>query len=103
MQKYSLDKEMFSGLRQSDLQPLLKRFGKNIFKSERQNSFLRIVWDIFKEPMFLMLIAACFLYFILGESNEGLLMLAAMIFVGTISIYQESKSTKALAALKQYT
>ena len=92
-----------SGLKQSDIQPLLKRFGKNIFEPEHRRGFLLIVWDIFKEPMFLMLLAACSLYFILGESNEGLLMLAAMFFVTAISIYQETKSSKALAALRQYT
>jgi Ca2+-transporting ATPase len=103
MQQRLSDIESIPGLRQSQLQPLLKQFGKNIFKSEKSGGFLRLVWDILKEPMFLMLIAACLLYFILGELNEGLLMLAAMIFVAAISIYQESKSSKALAVLRQYT
>lgn len=102
MQQQLSDMKPVSGLSQSELQPLLKQFGKNIFESEKGRNFFRIIWDILKEPMFLMLIAACLLYFILGESNEGLLMLAAMIFVAAISIYQESKSSKALAVLKQF-
>ena len=55
------------------------------------------------KPMFVLLFVACSLYFILGEPNEGMLMLAAIIFVAAISIYQEVKSSKALAALKQFT
>ncbi len=55
------------------------------------------------EPMFLMLVAACFLYFILGEVAEGLMMMAAICLVTAISIYQEVRSSKALDALKQLT
>ena len=50
-----------------------------------------------------MLLFASSLYFILGETKEGLLMLVAMIFVVAISIYQETKSSRALQALKQLT
>jgi len=93
----------FTGLKKSDIPLLLKQFGKNAFKADSQYSFLRIVWEILKDPMFILLMVACSLYFILGESKEGMLMLAAMLFVAAISVYQEAKSSKALAALKQYT
>ena len=53
--------------------------------------------------MFLLLLVACMLYFVLSEPREGLLMLVAMIFVAAISVYQEVKSSKALEALKKYT
>lgn len=59
--------------------------------------------DIAKEPMFILLVMACVLYFILGEVNEGFLMLVAMAFVSAISLYQEVRSTNALKALQQYT
>jgi P-type Ca2+ transporter type 2C len=95
--------EIIIGLKQVEIIPLQKKFGKNIFKTDRENGFFRMVWNIFREPMFIMLIIACALYFVLGEVKEGLLMLAAMIFVGAISVYQEVKSSKALAALNQYT
>ena len=98
-----LDTNNFSGLKKSDIQPLLKKFGKNTFNGGKHNGFFYAVWNIFKEPMFLMLLVASSLYFILGEANEGLLMLVAMIFVVAISIYQETKSSNALQALKQFT
>jgi Ca2+-transporting ATPase len=93
----------FSGLKKSEIQPLLKQFGRNIFKQDKQNGFLFAVWNIIKEPMFLMLVVASSLYFVLCESSEGLLMLLAMSFVVTISIYQETKSSRALQALKEFT
>jgi Ca2+-transporting ATPase len=89
----------FSGLRKSEIQPLFKQFGKNTFNQRRHSGFLYAVWNIFKEPMFLMLLFASSLYFILGETKR-ITMLVAMIFVVAISIYRSQK-LRALQALKQ--
>ena len=91
------------GLRQVQIPFLKKQYGKNQFQADSSNGFFLKIWNIIKEPLFIMLLIACLLYFILGEINEGLLMLAAMIFVSAISIYQEVKSSKALVELNQYT
>ena len=91
------------GLKQAEILLLEKKYGRNEFEADTTGSIFPLVWGIVKEPMFLMLLAACLLYFILGQAKEGFLMLAAMVFVGAISVYQEVKSTNALAALKQYT
>ena len=90
------------GLSAGEIPALQKKYGKNTFETEPSRNFLKIVWDIVKEPMFILLIIACALYFILGEASEGMMMLVAMLLVASISIYQEAKSTKALKALKQY-
>ncbi len=103
MQEHISNTGIFAGLKKSDIPALTGRFGKNVFKQEKHSGIFRIIWDVLKEPMFLMLFAACSLYFILGRLNEGLLMLAAMFFVAAISVYQELKSSRALQALKQYT
>ena len=92
-----------SGLSTKRAGDLLKTGGRNSFKSSPDRHVLRIIADLIKEPMFLLLLVACMLYFILREPREGLLMLVAMLFVTTISIYQEVKSSKALEALKKYT
>ncbi len=95
--------EQLSGLREEEIPIRQQQFGKNIFSLEKSRGFLRVSLDIIREPMFLLLIAACTLYFILGKASEGWMMMAAMIFVAAISIYQEVKSTKALEALKELT
>jgi P-type Ca2+ transporter type 2C len=97
------DLSLFSGVKKSEVQSLLKQFGKNVLKPVRQGGFLRAVWNILKEPMFLMLVFAAALYFILGETDEGLLMLISMSLVVAISIYQETKSSHAIDALKEFT
>jgi P-type Ca2+ transporter type 2C len=93
----------FSGLSGSDLHQLTKQYGKNVFKADKNFGFFHTVKDIIAEPMFIMLLIACSIYFVLGESDEGFLMLVAIFFVAAISIYQEVKSSKALMALKQFT
>jgi P-type Ca2+ transporter type 2C len=93
----------YSGLSTSEILILGKQYGKNVFKAGRRYGFLHTIRDIVVEPMFIMLLIACSIYFILGESDEGILMLVAIFFVTAISIYQEVKSSRALLALKQYT
>ncbi len=90
------------GLSAQQIASLQQRYGKNIFATQPQRRFIHIVWDIVKEPMFILLIIACSLYFIVGEVSEGIMMLAAMVIVAAISVYQEVKSTNALKALQQF-
>lgn len=91
------------GLNSNEVQSLQLKFGKNKFEGEPQHRFLNILIDIVKEPMFLLLVFASTLYFLLGESSEGILMVVAMSLVTAISLYQEVKSSNALDALQQLT
>lgn len=92
-----------TGLSSEEVNRLLLLHGKNTFQAEYTRNFIAILRNVVLEPMFLLLIAACLLYFILGDIAEGITMLAAMLLVSAISVYQETKSSKALEALKKYT
>jgi len=92
-----------TGLSTVTARELLETGGRNSYTASPDRHAFRIIADLIKEPMFLLLLVACMLYFILGEPREGLLMLVAMVFVAAISVYQEVKSSKALEALKKYT
>ena len=91
------------GLSSANISELQRKFGKNVFRRESKPETLIIVWGIVREPMFILLIAACALYFILGQPDEGFMMLVAMALVGAISVYQEVKSSNAIKALKHLT
>jgi Ca2+-transporting ATPase len=91
------------GLRSLDIGDLEKKFGKNEFSARRWPTFFRTAWDVIREPMFLILLLACLLYFLLGELSEGMMMMASLFFVAAISFFQEVRSSNALAALRQYT
>jgi Ca2+-transporting ATPase len=91
------------GLPEVEVSALQKQFGRNLFEFEFSRKPLHILRDTVTEPMFLMLLAACILYFILGETAEGIMMLVAMAIVVSISLYQEVRSSNALAALQEFT
>lgn len=94
--------EPLKGLSLAEVAARQLQFGKNSIESGASGYFLRIAWDIVKEPMFILLFIAGTLYFFLGESKEGLMMMAAIMLVAAISVYQEVKSNHALEALRQF-
>jgi len=95
--------ENIQGLSKQQIPELEKQYGKNIFQAASSRRSIHIIGDIIKEPMFLLLVVACSLYFFLGQLSEGIMMFVAIIIVTVISLYQEIKSTNAIAALQQLT
>ena len=91
------------GLSQLQIPALSKQYGKNVFRTDSSRNLVHIIRDIIIEPMFILLAIACSLYFILGEMNEGFMMLVAIAIVTAISLYQEVKSSNAVKALQQFT
>jgi Ca2+-transporting ATPase len=95
--------EAWKGLSEEEVATLQQHYGKNYIRTVKINRFSRLLLNIVGEPMFLLLVAASSLYFILGQLAEGYMMVAAIGFVAVISLYQEVKSSKALEALQQLT
>jgi Ca2+-transporting ATPase len=93
----------FYGLDEKQAESLLRQYGKNTLHINETKRIFKILSDVVREPMFLLLVVACILYFILGENLEGLMMVAALCFVAAISVFQEVKSSHALEALQQLT
>lgn len=91
------------GLSENDIPFLQQQYGKNSFQLEKPRHLLHILADIIREPMFILLMIACVIYFMLGQPTEGIMMLMAICFVSAISLYQDVRSTRALQALKQFT
>ena len=54
------------------------------------------------EPMLLLLLATSIIYFALGERTEAYFMAGAIVLVSTIGIYQDSRSRRALDALRAF-
>jgi Ca2+-transporting ATPase len=63
----------------------------------------RVLQHIFKEailqPMFILLLAACIIYFFVGQYLDGIIMLVSIFIVAGISLYQECRSQNAIQAL----
>jgi Ca2+-transporting ATPase len=91
------------GLSETEAGARLRTEGYNELPRGRQRTIPRIALEILKEPMFGLLIASGAIYFLLGDLQEALLLLAfATISVG-IAIVQESRSENVLKALRDLT
>ena len=75
--------------------------GSNSLEHQDKNHFLDSLIEMIKDPMFLLLLVATSIYFITGESSNGFFMLAAIVLISAISLYQESKSRNAIEELKK--
>ncbi len=93
----------FTGLSDAEVVASRKQNGSNALEKKTNYAWLHVLKETVSEPMFILLVACTVIYFSLGELSEGFFMLGAIILVSAISFYQESKSKKALEALKAYT
>jgi Ca2+-transporting ATPase len=91
---------IFEGLTSEQAKKLQEKYGKNELVPENKESFISKVVHIICEPMFLLLIIASIIYFILGEPRDGIIMLIFVIGVISIDVIQEWKTDKTLNALK---
>jgi Ca2+-transporting ATPase len=92
--------EDFKGLSQKEASEILQKEGYNQLPSSKPKSVFKIALGVVKEPMFLLLVACGTLYLILGDLQEGLMLLSFVFVVMGIEFYQEKKTEKALDALK---
>lgn len=95
--------QLMIGLTSLEAAQRLQQYGPNGLRLNEAKRLPRILAGVAKEPMFLLLCAACLLYFLLGENAEGFMTVAALFFVAAISVYQEVRSSRALAALQNLT
>ncbi|APQ16140.1 cation-translocating P-type ATPase [Maribacter hydrothermalis] len=77
--------------------------GTNTFNYKKENSFLDALKSIAKEPMVILLLIASSIYFITGNWGDGIFLASAIVLVGSISLYQDSRSRKALENLENLT
>jgi len=88
------------GLKSEEVIELQKEFGKNELIHEQKDSFFKKILRTIMEPMFLLLIIAAIIYFILGEAIDALIMLSFVIIIISIDVIQEWKTDRTLEALK---
>jgi ATPase, P-type (transporting), HAD superfamily, subfamily IC len=92
--------ELQGGLTTLQAKQLQAKYGRNELVREKKESFFHKIIHVICEPMFLLLIVASVIYFILGEPKDGAIMLVFVICIISIETVQEWKTDKTLSALK---
>jgi len=88
------------GLTSEQVAHALRTGGPNELPSARKRGILGIVFEVVKEPMFLLLLACGLIYLILGDIQEAAMLLGFVVVIMGITIYQEQKTENTLAALR---
>ncbi|MEK9664155.1 MAG: HAD-IC family P-type ATPase [Candidatus Nanopelagicales bacterium] len=88
------------GLTAVEAERRLGDVGLNELPTQRRPNFLRQVWVVLREPMILLLLAAAGVSFLLTEPIDSAILMASVVFVVVISLYQQRKTENALAALR---
>jgi len=78
----------------------MERDGPNELPSPERRGLPAIAWDVIREPMFIMLVAAGSLYLLMGEPGDALMLLGFVFVVMGITIVQERRTEHALEALR---
>ncbi|MGV8059191.1 MAG: cation-translocating P-type ATPase [Smithellaceae bacterium] len=88
------------GLSAAEAAERLRTCGYNELPSAKKRGIINIIIGVFKEPMFLLLVACGTLYLLIGDVEEALMLLGFVFVIIGITIYQENKTEKALDALR---
>ena len=89
-----------SGLSSTEASERLRRFGKNELSSKEGQSFWRTLRSVLTEPMLILLLACGTLYLVLGDRGEAGLLFTFVLLVIAITLWQERRTERAVAALR---
>ncbi len=90
-----------NGLSPSEVLQSRSSHGDNRIVEGKDTALATLVLEIMKEPMFILLLIACTIYFITGELREGFIMLFSLLAVAGISLFQDYRSRNAVKALRK--
>ncbi|MDH3438637.1 MAG: cation-translocating P-type ATPase [Betaproteobacteria bacterium] len=89
-----------AGLTATEAAARLEAEGYNELPLSRRRGVLAIALDVVREPIFALLVGASLIYFMLGDLKGALVLLASVLVMIAITIYQERKTERALEALR---
>ncbi len=94
------DNTIIQGLTEQQALERLAQDGYNELPTAKKRNLFHMLWEVLREPMFLMLLLCGGLYFSLGEPKEALMLLGFVFVIIGITFYQEQKTERALEAFR---
>ncbi len=92
------------GLTNEEVLESRNKYGSNTVQFKKPNFLLESLKKFLQDPLIIiLLLVSSSIYFITGETADGIFLLFAILFVSLISLYQDTRSRNALEKLKNYT
>ncbi len=95
-----MNSEQIHGLTRAEVAKKQATAGYNELPDRETRSLAKQIIQILTEPMIFLLVAVVVVYFLLGDRNEAMVLLFSVLVVIGIELYQDSKTEKALEALR---
>jgi len=97
------DLSSVQGLSAAQAAQRLAQDGANVLPADEGHGVWAIVRETLSDPMFALLLGAGILYLLLGDLQEGLVLFCLVLVVLALTLYQEGKTERALASLRELT
>jgi len=94
---------IYQGLTDLEAQKILIEKGYNEIPSTKKSFLVNSVIKTLLEPMILILLSACVIYYFIGEISDFLLLTFSALIIFSINIYQNYKTEEVLKKLKNLT
>lgn len=89
------------GLSSAEVLARRARFGANVVDYAARRTWRLTLWEVLREPMFLLLLAASAIYLVLGDAAEALTLLAFVIAIVCLAVYQSHRTAQVLDSLRE--
>ena len=93
----------WAGLSATEATARLKAEGFNELPRSNRRGIGKIIVDVLREPMLVLLVAGGLVYLVLGELSDALILLAFASLSVSITIYQETRTERVLETLRDLT
>ncbi len=101
MQHVAEDPQSIIGLTPEEASRRLAEHGPNSLPSGRSSTFLDGLVELAREPVLILLLAAAAVYFVVGSMVEGGVLIGFALFSISLMLFQERRSRRAIAALRE--
>ena len=88
------------GLSRAEAEARLRRDGPNTLPEPERRRWPRLLAEVLREPMLLLLLAAAAIYLFLGDTGEAAVLGASVLVVVGLTLYQSVRAEHALQALR---
>ncbi|AQH05141.1 ATPase (plasmid) [Burkholderia sp. KK1] len=89
------------GLSLAQVEEQRARHGPNVVDSKARRTWWETLQEVLLEPMFLLLLAASGTYFVLGDVSEALTLLAFVMGIVILTVFQSHRTARVLDALRE--
>lgn len=96
-----LNVDVKTGLTNQEVSKRHEEYGYNVLEGGKSKSIIQMIFEQLKDFLVLILVVAAVISIALGESLEGIVILAIVVLNTFLGVYQENKASNALKALKE--